>query len=387
MIDNYEYDVALSFAGEDRDYVSEVAAILRSLGLRVFYDEFEQVKLWGKDLYEYLDDIYGKRAKYCVVFISQFYAQKVWPTHERRSAQARALKQHEEYILPARFDDTEIPGIRSTVAYIDLKKLSPADFAKLVAEKIGSFSRQAPPPSPAFESVSWTLRFENAPPTVATLDELENCVRRAALNIDARGFGRTYNFPRSLSGIGVDSTISSSAIKYVKQIPATSSNIKRQETLIIQCTGGFNFIDEYSPSDNRSWEPILDALDFVEDLVFTTIFAKRWFETLSETLGQGFNSCSIGILVNLPKGTILFHNYVPIKTMEVARFSNDPPQIEAFHSFPMPIPDTAESLSPLICRLTNFIFNRFITESGQTFARTEIEDLSRMIDRMLKQIK
>src|SRR5882724_7847096 len=151
MTSNYEYDVALSFAGEDREYVSEVAAILRSLGLRVFYDEFEQVKLWGKDLYEYLDDIYGKRAKYCVVFISQFYAQKAWTTHERKSAQA----QHEEYILPARFDDTEIPGIRPTVSYIDLRKLSPEDFAKLVVEKVGSFSRKAPPASPAFESVSW----------------------------------------------------------------------------------------------------------------------------------------------------------------------------------------------------------------------------------------
>jgi hypothetical protein len=67
--------------------------------------------LWGKDLYEHLDYIYGRAARYCVLFISNDYAKKVWTTHERRSAQARALEEHEEYILPARFDDTEVPAL------------------------------------------------------------------------------------------------------------------------------------------------------------------------------------------------------------------------------------------------------------------------------------
>lgn len=47
----YDYDVTLSFAGEDRAYVEKVAAALYSLGIRVFYDRYEQVDLWGKDLY------------------------------------------------------------------------------------------------------------------------------------------------------------------------------------------------------------------------------------------------------------------------------------------------------------------------------------------------
>ncbi len=37
-----KYDVALSFAGEDRDYVDKVAKRLQEKGVKVFYDKFEE---------------------------------------------------------------------------------------------------------------------------------------------------------------------------------------------------------------------------------------------------------------------------------------------------------------------------------------------------------
>ena len=45
--DSDKYDVALSFAGENREYVKQVAEILRSSNVRVFYDAYEEVALWG----------------------------------------------------------------------------------------------------------------------------------------------------------------------------------------------------------------------------------------------------------------------------------------------------------------------------------------------------
>ena len=42
-----------------------------------------------------------------------------------------------EYILPARFDDTEIPGIRKTVGYIGLDEIGPEDLANLIIQKLG----------------------------------------------------------------------------------------------------------------------------------------------------------------------------------------------------------------------------------------------------------
>ena len=43
-----KYQVALSFAGEQRDYVEEVARHLQSRSIDVFYDGFEKVGLWGR---------------------------------------------------------------------------------------------------------------------------------------------------------------------------------------------------------------------------------------------------------------------------------------------------------------------------------------------------
>ena len=132
-----DYDVTLSFAGEDRGYVEKVAAALYALGIRVFYDRYEQVDLWGKDLYTHLDDVYRKRAKFCVVFISRHYADKVWTNHERKSAQARAFNEKSEYILPVRFDDTEVPGMLPTIGYINATTREPADLALMIAKKTG----------------------------------------------------------------------------------------------------------------------------------------------------------------------------------------------------------------------------------------------------------
>ena len=110
-----KYDVALSFAGEDREYVESTAKILREKGLKVFYDKYEEAALWGKDLYTHLSDVYGAHAIYTIAFFSAHYARKVWTNHERQSAQARALEENREYLLPARFDDTPIPGVLSTI--------------------------------------------------------------------------------------------------------------------------------------------------------------------------------------------------------------------------------------------------------------------------------
>jgi hypothetical protein len=139
-----EFDVAFSFAGEQRAYVEDVYNILTSRGIRVFYDGGQAASLWGKDLYQYLTDIYSRRARYCVIFLSKEYAHKLWTRHELKAAQARAFKESEEYLLPARFDDTEIPGLLPTVAYVDLTQLSPQQFAGLVIEKLTGTSTTEP---------------------------------------------------------------------------------------------------------------------------------------------------------------------------------------------------------------------------------------------------
>jgi hypothetical protein len=133
-----KYDVCLSFASEQRDYVREVKRELQQAGLTTFFDEDEESMLWGNHLHEVLDDVYRKSSRFCVMFISREYGAKMWTNFERRSALARAMKdRHQNYLLPARFDDTVIEGLLPTVLDINLRMRSPAQFAQDIIKKVG----------------------------------------------------------------------------------------------------------------------------------------------------------------------------------------------------------------------------------------------------------
>lgn len=145
-IRKFKYDVGLSFAGEQRDYVRQVADVLKERGFKVFFDDYERTELWGKDLYVHLSKVYQAMCEYCVMFISQDYAEKVWTNHERRNAQARAVGENVEYILPVRFDDTPIDGLPNTINYVDLKGMSAAELATVIMEKIRTTRVEFIPP-------------------------------------------------------------------------------------------------------------------------------------------------------------------------------------------------------------------------------------------------
>ena len=79
--------------------------------VEVFYDRFEEVKLWGADLAEHLGNVYSKDSRFVVLFASKHYAEKAWPTHEKRFAIANLIGGSGSCLLPVRFDNTEIPGL------------------------------------------------------------------------------------------------------------------------------------------------------------------------------------------------------------------------------------------------------------------------------------
>lgn len=136
-LSKYRYDVSLSFAGEDREIAERLANALRTKGIRVFYDKFEKDVLWGKNLYEYLTHIYKENSRYTVLLLSKHYAEKPWTMLERQSAQARAIKEAQEYILPIRLDNTEIPGLPETVGYVSLADTTIEQIVDLILKKLG----------------------------------------------------------------------------------------------------------------------------------------------------------------------------------------------------------------------------------------------------------
>jgi hypothetical protein len=162
----FKYDVAVSFAGEDRPLVEEFVNILASNNVSVFYDSWEQAKLWGKDLYQYLDMIYSQAAQYCIIFVSKKYVEKAWTKHELKSAQARAFQQNSEYILPIKLDDTELPGIPGTIAYIDLRYVKIDEVAHLLLEKLNVSNR------PNIKDIADRIKSNNKSDRISALTEI-----------------------------------------------------------------------------------------------------------------------------------------------------------------------------------------------------------------------
>lgn len=138
----FKYDVALSFAEEDREFVDCVARQLTDKGLKIFYDDYERIRRWGSDLLVDLDDVYRKQARFCVVFVSRYYKEKKWTNYELRSALIRALKTKRIYILPFRLDDTDIPELSSSVIHLDSGRHDCDTLATAIIDKVAWKARK-----------------------------------------------------------------------------------------------------------------------------------------------------------------------------------------------------------------------------------------------------
>jgi hypothetical protein len=215
----WQWDVALSFASEQRGYVEQVAKALKARGVRCFYDADEQIELWGKYLAEELPAIYSERAAAAVVFVSAEYAARDWTRLERRAALNRAVRERQEYVLPARFDDTPLPGLLLDMVAVELRGQTPEQFAGKVAEKLAALGITGPAPrSPAVlhsgdgtsgPLKAWARKYRQAeigdrsPPTEQQLldsvyfdlTDMRKAIRRAKAAAPSRvlGFGVTYS--------------------------------------------------------------------------------------------------------------------------------------------------------------------------------------------------
>lgn len=163
VADARPYQVALSFAGEQRDYVRDVAKALSARHIAVFYDEFEANSLWGTDGAEHFHRIYSSATQYVVMFISQAYVTKAWTRQERRAAISRQIKSDSEYILPVRFDQAEVPGITDTMQYLMADRFTPAQLAVEIAKKVGvapTAGKASHVPPPFSSALSGEVTFD-----------------------------------------------------------------------------------------------------------------------------------------------------------------------------------------------------------------------------------
>lgn len=95
---DYEYDVFICHASEDKEEVAErLARVLMKEGLKVWYDEFT-LKV-GDSLRQKID--YGlAHSRYGIVILSQLFFKKNWPQRELDGLAAREDSEGRKVILP-----------------------------------------------------------------------------------------------------------------------------------------------------------------------------------------------------------------------------------------------------------------------------------------------
>jgi hypothetical protein len=132
-----KYDLAISFAGEQRKIAESFARRLDSSGYSIFYDEFEQAALWGQDLTIKLGEVYSNEARFCLILVSNEYIKKAWTNIERQNALSRMMNTRSDYILCLKIDEVSLPGLPSVIGYLSLATLGESKIYKILLQKLG----------------------------------------------------------------------------------------------------------------------------------------------------------------------------------------------------------------------------------------------------------
>jgi len=139
------FQVAFSFAGEQRDLVRAVAeAVEKELGSpNVFFDEWFEHYIAGDDADLKLQEIYTERCALVVVCVSERYGGKPWTLAEHAAIRSRQMKSRTSAdkrdllgILPIRVGDGEVKGILFNAIVPDIRNLSVAEAAQLILERL-----------------------------------------------------------------------------------------------------------------------------------------------------------------------------------------------------------------------------------------------------------
>ena len=126
------FRIALSFAGEKRDYIAKIAVLLatRFGEAKVLYDRFHEAEFARRDLGFYLPDLYHNASDLVVIVVCRNYESKEWCGLEWDAIFDLLKKRKSEEIMLCRFEHASPRGVYSTAGFLELDDL-PAEQATL----------------------------------------------------------------------------------------------------------------------------------------------------------------------------------------------------------------------------------------------------------------
>ena len=139
----YRFKVGLSFPGENRDFIRDIADILsKSYGQdQIFYDEYHQAEFARLDLDTYLGELYRTKCELVIPFFSADYQSKKWCRLEWRYMRDIIFKGERLHaVMPFRLDSAKVDELLGIDGYIDAEKLTPAEVAAHIEKRLNEIS-------------------------------------------------------------------------------------------------------------------------------------------------------------------------------------------------------------------------------------------------------
>lgn len=130
------YDIAVSYASEQRPYVERFVKRLQSHELHVYYDRDAQVKMVGKILDQELHKTYIQESKHCVLFLSNAYIEKPVTRYESQIILSETLFE-DDFMYIFKFDNVTLPGLNRNFVYSSVQDYpEPKQYADFMYEVI-----------------------------------------------------------------------------------------------------------------------------------------------------------------------------------------------------------------------------------------------------------
>ncbi len=132
------FRIAFSYAGEKRDFVEKVAAIVaKQFGEEaILYDKYHEAEFARYDLGILLPKFYTEQADLIVPVLCPAYDTKRWTGVEWVHIHGLLTKEDGHRVMPCRFEHATVDGLSHASAFVDLDDKTPEQAAVLILERL-----------------------------------------------------------------------------------------------------------------------------------------------------------------------------------------------------------------------------------------------------------
>ena len=132
------FRIALSFAGEKRDFVKQAADLLalRFGPEKILYDKYHEAEFARNDLGIYLPNLYNRNSDLVVVVVCPNYDVKEWTGLEWLAIHDRLQQRQRDDVQLCRFGHAYVDGLFRGAGFIELDDKTPDEFVTLILERL-----------------------------------------------------------------------------------------------------------------------------------------------------------------------------------------------------------------------------------------------------------